>query len=31
VIDSVLALDEAESALARLEGDHFGKIVLRCS
>jgi NADPH:quinone reductase-like Zn-dependent oxidoreductase len=30
VLDSVLPLDEAEAAFARLEGDHFGKIVLRC-
>jgi NADPH:quinone reductase-like Zn-dependent oxidoreductase len=28
VIDAVLPLAEAEGALARLEGDHFGKIVL---
>jgi NADPH:quinone reductase-like Zn-dependent oxidoreductase len=28
VLDSVHPLGEAEAALARLEGDHFGKVVL---
>jgi NADPH:quinone reductase-like Zn-dependent oxidoreductase len=31
VVDSTHPLAEAEAALARLEGDHFGKIVLRCA
>ena len=31
VIDEVFPLAETEAAHARLEGDHFGKIVLACS
>jgi NADPH:quinone reductase-like Zn-dependent oxidoreductase len=31
VLDTVHPLAEAAAAMARLEGDHFGKVVLRCS
>ncbi len=30
VIDAVLPLADAPDALARLEGDHFGKLLLAC-